>query len=72
MQAGKGLPRGIGALDRFRIGVTLALILLGGIILVRGLREGLGLSPLIMGAAFIAFGVYRMGFVVRYFRQRSR
>ncbi|MCL4558242.1 MAG: hypothetical protein M1491_06385 [Deltaproteobacteria bacterium] len=49
-------------------------VLLGIIIVIRSIRLSAGIHlwlPVLVGASFIGFGIYRLGFVLRYLRGRQ-
>jgi uncharacterized membrane protein HdeD (DUF308 family) len=53
-------PEQFTAADRFRIGLGLLMIPLGVIILVRTLAIDVTVPGVLIGFAFVAFGVYRL------------
>ncbi len=60
------------ARNYFEIAVTFLFIILGGIILVRSIREtGLFLGC-VMGAAFLGYGAWRLKYVWKFLEDRYR
>jgi len=57
--------------DRIFIMNTVLLVLTGAVILYRSI--GIGLTPLalIIGGGFVAFGVYRLRWIWKYYARRS-
>jgi hypothetical protein len=66
------LPERLRPLDYYQIGVTILLVLLGGWILLRGALEGfLSLPTWMIGGGLLGLGLYRLRYVVSYFRKRG-
>jgi len=59
-------------IDRFQIAATVAFIVLGGITLVRAVLVRAPVLAYIVGAAFVALGGYRAGFILRALRRGER
>lgn len=53
--------------DKYRFFTTGSFFVLGAVIAVRGLA--VGIFPVLMGIAFVGFGIYRFYYFYRYFRQ---
>lgn len=66
------LPERLRPLDYYQIGVTILLVLLGGWILLRGALGGFPSLPTWMiGGGLLSLGLYRLWYVIRYFRKRG-
>jgi len=63
---------GLRPFDWFQIVTTLLLILLGGLIFARAAMRGAPLGSYAVALAFLAYGAYRAGFVVRALRRSGR
>lgn len=59
-------------LDRFQIVTTFLFILLGGLILIRAALRAAPAFSFVIGAVFLAYGVYRARFVLRAFGNSRR
>jgi hypothetical protein len=57
--------------DAYRTATSVAMVVIGFVILARTLAFGFHLLAVIVGLAFIALGAYRLSFVIAYLR-RSR
>jgi uncharacterized membrane protein HdeD (DUF308 family) len=57
-------------LDYFQLINSVIFVGLGGIILFRTAKTGMFLLPIILAVAFMGFGVYRLWFFFRYFKER--
>jgi uncharacterized membrane protein HdeD (DUF308 family) len=59
-------------LDYFQLINSFIFVGLGGIILFRTLKAGMFWLPIIFALAFIGFGIYRLRFFFRYFKERGK
>jgi hypothetical protein len=57
--------------DYYRLGVSVLMTLLGGIIVVRTLSSGILFLPLLVGGGFLFLGFYRLSFYYKYFKKRK-
>jgi uncharacterized membrane protein HdeD (DUF308 family) len=62
----------ISAKDYYQILSSALFIIIGITILVRSLQNSIVVIALLMGGGFLALGVYRLRFVVKYFRERHK
>jgi hypothetical protein len=58
-------------IDYFQVCTTGLLVVLGIAILVRAAMRGAPLGSYVIGLAFVAYGAYRAGFVVRAVRRKG-
>jgi len=66
-------PEQLRPLDYYQIVISFLLVLLGAWILARNLFQTPTLSMgWILGVSFLAFGIYRMKYILEYFRKRVR
>lgn len=56
--------------DAFRTVTSVAMVIIGFVILARTLGSGFHVLAVIVGLAFIGLGAYRLSFVVAYLRRR--
>jgi len=61
----------LGLRARFQIATTILFIVVGGLMLVRTAVCHGPMQAYVVGASFVAFGVYRARFIVRALRRRE-
>ena len=66
------VPDKLSKMDYYQIFTSTLMVILGAIILFRSLSQGIMLMPLLVGGGLLALGVYRLNFVVKYFRKRKK
>jgi uncharacterized membrane protein HdeD (DUF308 family) len=64
--------RKISGKDYYQIFTSIFMVILGAIILFRSMSHSAVIMPLLVGVGFLALGVYRLIFVVRYFKERRK
>jgi hypothetical protein len=64
------VPDRLSKMDYYQIITSTLMVILGGIILFRSLSQGFMLMPVLVGGGFLALGLYRLSFVVKYLRTR--
>ncbi len=64
-------PRGLSPGEFVRIAYAFLFVILGVIILVRGLLRGGGEMVVIVGGGFVALGAYRVGWALWYLLRRQ-
>jgi hypothetical protein len=64
------VPDRLSKMDYYQIITSTLMVILGGIILFRSLGQGFMLMPLLVGGGLLVLGLYRLNFVVKYFRIR--
>jgi uncharacterized membrane protein HdeD (DUF308 family) len=60
----------VSRVDYYQIFISVLMVILGVVILFRSFAENINLMPLFVGGGFLALGIYRLSFVVKYFRTR--
>jgi uncharacterized membrane protein YcaP (DUF421 family) len=58
--------------DYYQIFTSILMVILGAIILLRSFTVHIAMMPLLVGGGFLALGSYRLNFVVKYLRERSK
>jgi uncharacterized membrane protein HdeD (DUF308 family) len=58
--------------DYYQIFTSIFMVILGAIILFRSMSHSTRIMPLLVGVGFLALGVYRLNFVMRYFKERRK
>ena len=66
------VPDKLSRMDYYQIITSTLMVILGAIILFRSVSQGIMLMPLLVGGGLLALGVYRLNFVVKYFRKRKK
>lgn len=66
------MPDRLSKMDYYQIITSALMVILGAIILFRSLTQGIMLMPVLVGGGLLALGVYRLNFVVKYFRERKK
>ncbi len=56
----------------FEVATSVLFFLLGAVILIRSIRETGFVLGYVVGAAFLAYGAYRLRYIWKYFQQRGR
>ncbi len=64
-------PKRLSFLDYYRIILSFLLIIVGGIVIYRSISEMLILG-IALGGAMFAFGIYRVKFVLDYFKRKGQ
>ena len=62
----------ISAKDYYQILSSALFLIIGATILFRSLQNSIVVMALLVGVGFLALGVYRLRFVVIYFRERRK
>ena len=65
-------PDKLSRMDYYQIITSALMVILGAIILFRSLSQSFMLMPLLVGGGLLALGIYRLNFVVKYFRKRKK
>lgn len=66
------MPDKLSKTDYYQIVTSMFMVILGAIILFRSLSENVAFMPLLVGVGFVALGVYRLNFVVKYFKEKRK
>jgi hypothetical protein len=69
-QSKSQVPDRLSKMDYYQIITSTLMVILGAIILFRSLSQGFMLMPVLVGGGLLALGLYRLNFVVKYFRIR--
>jgi uncharacterized membrane protein HdeD (DUF308 family) len=62
----------ISTADYYQIFTSTIMLMLGVVILLRSFSSGIFIMPLLVGVGFLALGIYRLNFVVKYFIERRK
>ncbi len=65
-------PDKLSRTDYFQILTSVLMVILGITILFGSLRENIMLMPLFVGGGFLALGLYRLNFVIKYFKGKRK
>jgi len=57
--------------DYYQVITSALMVILGAIILLRSLSHSAVIMPLLVGGGLLVLGVYRLNFVVNYFKERK-
>jgi len=71
-QSSSEMPDKLSKMDYYQIITSTLMVILGAIILFRSLMQSFMIMPLLVGGGLLALGVYRLNFVVKYFRKRKK
>jgi uncharacterized membrane protein HdeD (DUF308 family) len=71
-QSTSQVPDKLSKMDYYQIITSALMVILGAIILFRSLSQQIMLMPLLVGGGLLALGIYRLNFVVKYFRERRK
>jgi uncharacterized membrane protein HdeD (DUF308 family) len=71
-QTTTSMPDKLSKTDYYQIVTSVFMVILGAIILFRSLSEKIAFMPLLVGVGFLALGVYRLNFVVKYFKEKRK
>jgi uncharacterized membrane protein HdeD (DUF308 family) len=71
-QTTTSMPDKLSKTDYYQIVTSVFMVILGAIILFRSLSENIAFMPLLVGAGFLALGVYRLNFVIKYFKEKRK
>jgi len=63
-------PQKLKALDYYQTAISLLMIVFGIVILFRSINIGISLPQVLIGGGFLAFGLYRGIFILKYFKNR--
>ena len=67
-----GADHQISRTDYYQIITSALMAIIGVIILSRSLSSGITLVSLLVGGGFLALGLYRLKFVIKFFRERRK
>jgi uncharacterized membrane protein HdeD (DUF308 family) len=67
---GTGSDQHISRTDYYQIITSALMVIIGVIILSRSLSAGFTLVSLLVGGGFLALGIYRLKFVIKFFSER--
>jgi uncharacterized membrane protein HdeD (DUF308 family) len=71
-QSASSMPDKLSRTDYYQIFTSVLMLMLGAIILFRSLTDNVIVMPLLVGGGFLALGIYRLNFVVKYFKERRK
>lgn len=71
-QSTSPMPDKLSRTDYYQIFTSVLMVMLGAVILFHSLTENVILMPLLVGGGFLALGIYRLNFVVKYFKERRK
>jgi hypothetical protein len=63
-------PQKLKVLDYYQTAISLLMIVFGIVILFRSINIGISLPQVLIGGGFLAFGLYRGIFILKYFKNR--
>ncbi len=69
-QSDTPMPDKLCRTDYYQIVTSVLMVILGAIILIRSVSGSIAIMTLLVGGGFLALGLYRLNFVVKYFRIR--
>jgi uncharacterized membrane protein HdeD (DUF308 family) len=58
--------------DYYQILTSALMVILGAIILFRTLAHSVIIMPILVGGGLLALGIYRLSFVLKYFKERKK
>lgn len=58
-------------IDRYKIITSILMVVLGGIITYRSIVNWTNIMIFVFGVSFLGFGLYRLKFVIDYYRSRK-
>lgn len=58
-------------IDYYQIFISIMMVILGGIILFRCFQIGVNFLSLLVGAGFLFLGIYRIKFIINFFKKRK-
>ncbi len=67
-----GADHQISRTDYYQIITSALMAIIGMTILSRSLSAGITLVSLLVGGGFLALGIYRLRFVIKFFREREK
>jgi hypothetical protein len=71
-QSGQRMPDRLSKTDYYQIITSTMMVVLGAIILIRSVAGPITLMTLLVGGGFLALGIYRLNFVVKYMREKRK
>jgi uncharacterized membrane protein HdeD (DUF308 family) len=57
--------------DYYQVITSAVMVILGAIILFRTLAHSVIIMPILVGGGLLALGIYRLSFVLKYFKERK-
>ena len=64
-------PDQLKTIDYYQIIISALMIIFGIIILSRSMNLGIAIPQILVGGAFLAFGIYRGSFILRFFKNKK-
>lgn len=64
-------PQKIKAIDYYQMIISSLMIIFGIVILLRSIDLGITIPQILVGSGFLAFGIYRGSFILRYFKNKG-
>ena len=71
-QSSHSMPDRLNKTDYYQIVTSALMVVLGAVILIRSLAGPITLMTLLVGGGFLALGIYRLNFVVKYIREKRK
>ena len=71
-QSASPMPDKLSRTDYYQIITSTLMVILGAIILIRSLSGTTTIMILLVGGGFLALGLYRLNFVIKYFRGKRK
>jgi hypothetical protein len=58
--------------DYYQIVTSTLMLILGAVILIRSVSQNITIMTFLVGGGFLALGVYRLSFVIKYFKEKRK
>ena len=71
-QSAQPMPDKLCRTDYYQIVTSALMVILGAIILIRSVSGPITVMTLLVGGGFLALGIYRLNFVVKYMREKRK
>ena len=71
-RSGAPMPDKLCKSDYYQIVTSVLMVILGAIILIRSVAQSVTMMTLLVGGGFLALGLYRLSFVVKYIKEKRR
>jgi len=71
-QSSAPMPDKLCRTDYYQIFTSILMVILGVIILFRSFTSNITMMPLLVGGGFLTLGIYRLNFVVKYFKEKRK
>jgi hypothetical protein len=71
-RSGQPMPDRLNRTDYYQIVTSTLMVVLGAVILIRSMVGPITIMTLLVGGGFVALGIYRLNFVVKYFREKKK